>query len=227
MISIIIAVKDNKEYTRKCVESIENNTNIKYEIIFIDNASGQETVGYLNSLPYKYIRNQENKGCAYAWNQGIKSASGEYVCIINNDIEVPANWLLKLKEFYEKHSFVLVSPCMREGELNYNLENYNKAFANTLKNRIFIDEFRGVCLFTKKDLFDIIGFFDENFQIGKFEDEDLFLRIKAKNFSSAVTSTVVIHHYGSKTIKNIKKINTSFEDNNRKYFRGKWKKKYL
>ena len=41
------------------------------------------------------IRNEENKGCAIAWNQGIRRSTGEYVCIVNNDIEVPFDWLYR------------------------------------------------------------------------------------------------------------------------------------
>ena len=229
MISIIMAVKDNKYYTEKCIESIKLNTDCEYELILIDNASGTETAEYLKTLSCKVIRNETNKGCAGAWNQGIMASSGKYICIINNDILVPKLWASFLKNFFENNKYKLISPCMREGELNYDLEKYNDWFAKLFNGKIFVDEFRGVCLFAAKSLFDELGYFDENFKIGKFEDEDLFLRIKQKKGYTALTTQVVVHHYGSKTIQNIKKESpqNSFEQNNREYFHKKWDGWYL
>jgi N-acetylglucosaminyl-diphospho-decaprenol L-rhamnosyltransferase len=228
MISIVIPVKDNKYYTELCINSVFKNTKQKYELIVVDNGSKEkETIDYLDSLDCKLIRNKENKGCAGAWNQGINASSGEYVCIINNDILVPENWLLNLKKIYEKNNYVLISPSMREGELTYDLEEYNKEFSTLLSNRFFKGEYRGVCLFASLDFFKSIGGFDENFEKGKFEDEDLFMRIKKIGMNTAVTTSVLVHHYGSKTINKVKSENNGFEDKNRIYFRNKWKHKYI
>ena len=68
--SIIILVKDNLQYTRECIESIEKYTNHRktpFEVIVVDNGSNQETKDYLNSCREKFyefsvITNEQNEG---------------------------------------------------------------------------------------------------------------------------------------------------------------------
>jgi len=49
MLSIIAVVIDNLEITKRFVSSLKQYTNIKYELIFIDNGSkSQEIIQYVN-----------------------------------------------------------------------------------------------------------------------------------------------------------------------------------
>ena len=61
-VSIIIPTKDNSIFLRKCLRSIEYNTNYQnYEIINVDNNSTEiETKQYLNSLPYTILNYNGN-----------------------------------------------------------------------------------------------------------------------------------------------------------------------
>jgi len=100
-ISIIMPVHNELEYTKKCIDSIKKNSgNIEFEIIIIDNASEDGTKDFLKKETVKYIYNKENIGVARSWNQGINIATGEYLCIINNDILVCKNWLTSLVQVY-------------------------------------------------------------------------------------------------------------------------------
>ncbi|MGN0596290.1 MAG: glycosyltransferase, partial [Ruminiclostridium sp.] len=67
-----------------------------FEIIFVDNASTDNSIEYVKSLKeYKttIIRNSVNESFSKANNQGIQAASGEYVLFLNNDLEVTDFWL--------------------------------------------------------------------------------------------------------------------------------------
>ena len=97
-----------------------------------------------------------------------------FINFFNNDIIVSENWLRILREFYENNNYALISPSMREGGLDYDLEEYISYFSSKLKNRVFVDEFRGVCLFAKRDIFDKIGFFDP-FLSAYLDDLDFFV----------------------------------------------------
>ena len=230
MISLVMAVMDNLEWTRKGVESILNHTESSFELILIDNGSEEETQVYLQSLGdlVTVLRNDVNQGCAKAWNQGIAASKGDYICIVNNDIEVPHSWLRHLQEFYENHDFALISPAMREGVLDYNLEEYQQFFSKVFHERYFMDEFRGIALFATRSLYKRLNGFDENFELGKFEDEDFFMRLKKKGLKTAVFTGVVIHHYGSKTINQVKqRCSFDFEEKNREVFWVKWRHRYL
>lgn len=223
MISLVMAVKDNLEWTRKGIESLLRCEGESFELIVVDNGSAQETQDYLREIPAVVIRNEDNLGCAQAWNQGVRRAQGYYVCIVNNDIEVPVDWLVRLKAFYCNHSYALISPSMREGDLNYELDAFNQQFRRVFQGHIFEDEFRGTALFCEKSLFESVGMFDERFLMGKYEDEDFFMRLKRSGLKTAVTTDVCIHHYGSKTIAALHKSSSfNFEKINRRRFWQKW-----
>ena len=100
--SIIIPVCGEIETTKRCIDSINANTN-DHEIIIIDNGSEPEYYGQ-----EKIIRNEENKGFPVAVNQGIKEAKGEVIIILNNDTIVTENWLKKIGKHLE--NFDIVGP---------------------------------------------------------------------------------------------------------------------
>ncbi|OED37476.1 hypothetical protein AB834_01745 [PVC group bacterium (ex Bugula neritina AB1)] len=223
MISVIMAVKDNLIATRKGIDSILAADIEPIELIIINNGSLKETQKYLESINVTLINNKENKGCAYAWNQGIKASKGKYVCIVNNDIEVPHDWLKCLKTYLTKGPYALVSPAMREGELDYSLEEMNQTYREVFGGKVFEGEIRGTALFAEKDLFNKTGLFDESFRWGKYEDEDFFIRLKLHGLKTAVITDCCIHHYGSKTVNQMKKeLPFDFEKINRKVFFKKW-----
>lgn len=54
MVSIIILTYNKLEYTKKCIQSIRDNTaKGKYEIIVVDNNSSDETCNWLKNQEYK------------------------------------------------------------------------------------------------------------------------------------------------------------------------------
>ncbi len=231
MVSIIIPVHNQIEYTKMCIDSIRKNTQRNdYEIIIIDNASDDGTFEFFKNQNIKYIYNNENKGVAKAWNQGIEKAKGEYICIINNDIIVCKNWLTGFLMVYEsiKNAGIL-SPGTKEGKLNYDFESYSENFTKRMKN-IKEKGFTGWCMFIKKARFEETGFFSEEFNIGIGEDTDFYFRLKEKGYESYITGAVFVHHFGSKTLNDIKaKTGDKFEKSNIEKLKKKWniKENYL
>ncbi len=223
-ISIIIPVFNELFYTKKCIESIRKNSeNIQYEIIVIDNASDDGTQDFLKKENIIYIYNNENIGVAKAWNQGIKNSKGDFVCIINNDIIVCKDWLFNFIKFYEtKENTGILSPATREGQLNYDFEKYSEKFIKKMKN-IKEKGFFGWCMFIKKDKFEKIGLFSEEYETGIGEDTDFYLRLKKQNFESYITGSVFVHHFGSRTLIKVKeKKGDKFEKENILKLRIKW-----
>ena len=92
MVSIIVLTHNQIKYTKACLESVFNYTSqvrTSFEVIVVDNASTDGTVeylqGYEKSGNIKVIYNKENVGYPKANNQGAKIASGDYICLLNND----------------------------------------------------------------------------------------------------------------------------------------------
>ena len=222
--SIIIPVHNNFILTKKCIESIRKSTdNNNYEIIVINNGSTDETEEFLKKIEVIFINNKENLGVAKAWNQGIKSARGEFLFIINNDIIICKNFIKNMIEFYESIKNIgIASPGTKEGQLNYDFYSYSDKFIKKMK-KIKEKGFCGWCMLIKKDRFEKTGLFSEEYNIGIGEDTDFYFRLKKQGFESYITGSVFVHHFGSKTLKELKsRIGNNFEKENIKKLMQKW-----
>ncbi|MFP4466000.1 MAG: glycosyltransferase [Candidatus Goldiibacteriota bacterium] len=133
---IITGVHNNKNITSRCVESIKKNTaGLDYEHIIIDNNSTDGTREYLKAQDVILIENKENKGCAFALNQGVRAASGKYICNADNDVVVSREWIEPLIEFAERDEKAgIISPGTREGKLDYDFESYAAHYVKKMKN---------------------------------------------------------------------------------------------
>ena len=83
------------------------------EINIIDNGSSDKSYEWIkkNYPNIKIIQNSKNLGVTAAWNQGLKSSSGEYICIANNDLVFSNGCIEKLQNTLENHNWVgIASP---------------------------------------------------------------------------------------------------------------------
>ena len=93
-LSIIIVNYNTFEFTKKCINSIYQNTyGVIFEIILIDNASSDGSQNLLkNEFPQiTFILNNENLGFAKANNQGIAISEGRHILLLNSDAFVTAD----------------------------------------------------------------------------------------------------------------------------------------
>jgi hypothetical protein len=222
-VSIIMPVLNQVELTKICVESIKNNTPAgDYEVIAVDNASTDGSADYLSKEGARVIRNTKNLGVAYAWNQGVKAAGGDYVCIINNDIVASAGWLGAMLEYYEKHpDSGIVSPGTRWGEMDYDFESYAGSYVKQMRG-VEKDGYAGWCMLVKKDRFEKAGMFCEDYRVGTCEDTDFYLSLNKAGYKSRIIGDSFVHHFGSRTLKVMRKEVAGFEDENTKKFMAKW-----
>ena len=107
LVSIIVPCFNAFKYTKQCIESILQQTNISYELILINNGSSDGTKEYFKILKKTLksnkklqkttiIQSKKNLGVAKALNLGISKSIGKYICYLNNDVIVTKDWLKKL-----------------------------------------------------------------------------------------------------------------------------------
>ena len=91
MVSVIICTYNRKEMLDLCLQSVLSQDYKDVEIIVIDDNSADGTSDFIRT---KYpsikliIANTENKGPAYAKNQGIMASQGEFILFLDNDVEL-------------------------------------------------------------------------------------------------------------------------------------------
>ena len=221
-VSLVIALYNQVDYTRRCIDSIVRCTRIPYELILVDNGSMDGTTELLKTVHATVITNEKNLGCAKAWNQGIRASHGEVVGILNNDIVVTPGWVEHLIAFMESGSYGIVCPSAREGPLSYDLDAYAGTFTRACRAAVRRDLY-APCMVIDRSVFDRIGLFDEGFSYGGCEDTDFRWRTEAAGFAVAMTGSVLIHHFSMVTQKAVKKSETDqYWNQNMAHFQKKW-----
>jgi GT2 family glycosyltransferase len=224
-VSIVLPVLNQLAYTQGCLRSLDADLRHGVELIVIDNGSDDETRKYLASLPgIKLVRNDTNRGCAPAWNQGAQLAQREWIVILNNDVLLAPGWLDALVQFAEEKPVDIASPAIREGLLNYPFEDYARQFMTRMRDVHRAGVANGVCFMVRRRVFESVGNFDEEFRIGQFEDTDFFWRAQRAGFRLGTTGRAFLHHFGSATQSELRQSNAadSYEAQNRSHFRRKW-----
>ena len=207
----------------------------QFELIIVDNGSTDGTVEYLKNLEkqknnVEIIYNSENLGYSKGCNQGAKIAQYDYIAFLNNDILLSDGWADNLIEIFEKESDAgLVSAYQIEGS-EYKEWIYPKIMNKLLKKRrcdysVSINPHFS-CVITKKDIFNKIGGFDENFTPAYFEDNDLSWRYIFAGYKNFISQKSYIYHKGSLTGKSLSNLNEIFKEN-QKYFFQKYADKYF
>ena len=190
--SIIIVSYNTLEYTQLCIKSIRDHTLAgSYEIIVVDNNSVDGSVAWLQEQPdVNLICNKENAGFPKGCNQGIMTATEGYdIVLLNSDTIVTPRWLSQLqKALYSSADIGAVSCVTNECSYGQNISvpytdikevfsfanKFNKSDYKKWEQRL---KLVGFCFLAKRSVVDQIGFFDEQFSPGNYEDDDYSLRI--------------------------------------------------
>jgi O-antigen biosynthesis protein len=239
-ISIIIPTKDNVKMLSRCLRSIEYNTNYEnYEIIIINNNSIlDETLSYLDSLPYTVIDYNEKFNFSKLNNLAASKTNGDYILFLNDDVEaLESEWLLEMISLCEQSDVGIVGPKLlhtdntiqhagmvhlKNGFYFHPFQNFpsntktNFGIVNSLRERSAVT---GACMLIKRSLFEKIGGFDERFDV-YYGDSDLCLNAQKFGFKVIYTPYAILKHDGSSKIRTISKIYIPVE--NHHDFIKKW-----
>ncbi len=112
-LSVIVVNYNAKYFPRMCVEALQKSkTDFDFEIIFVDNASSDESVDYLekasNDEEIRLIKSDKNLGYGQGNNLGVSNAKGEFILICNPDIFVKEDTLQKMMHYLEKHNDIAI-----------------------------------------------------------------------------------------------------------------------
>jgi len=200
LVSIVIPAYNRANLLKRAIESTINQTYKNLEIIIVDDGSSDNTeqiVQEYRDLRIQYIRNSKNRGASVARNIGIKSSRGDFIALLDSDDEYLPKKIEKSLQVFKnspKNLGVVSSNFWkREGE---------KKNIGVSKRTPFI--YFGVF---RKEVFEKIGFFDEELEI--YEDLDFCTRLVCKFPSYFINEPLAIYHFteGSRSFgSNIKRL---------------------
>jgi len=118
-ISIIVPVYNSELYLDKCIQSIINQSYIKFELILVNDGSKDNSLSILKkyeTLDQRIILfDQENKGVSVARNKGIDISKGEFICFVDSDDYIDSNYLSTFVTNYKNRDILIIQkPPMSE-----------------------------------------------------------------------------------------------------------------
>jgi glycosyltransferase involved in cell wall biosynthesis len=97
-VSIIIPACNRIDFTLRCLHALSNHpTKYRYEILVVDDGSGDATPEVLSQLAgVRFLRHGATRGFARSCNHGAAQARGQYLVFLHNDTRVLPGWLDEL-----------------------------------------------------------------------------------------------------------------------------------
>ena len=215
LISIIISIYNNYEYTKKCIDSVLKYTKIPYELILIDNCSTDKRIRtLLNGLDkqsnIKIIFNTSPNGYIQNINAGIKHCDGDVV-ILNNSTVVTSRWLQKLVvASYSDDKIGTVTPFSNDAgifsvpELGKKNElpvfltlNGMASLVEKISTNINMEvpTVNGSCIFIKRTTIKDVGLFNEE-ELGSLDENDFFKRASEGSWKHILDDSTYIYQNG-------------------------------
>ncbi len=243
VVSVIIPIYGQIEYTLQCLQSIANNTSkIDIEILIVDDCSPDESATILKMVSgLRVIKNTKNQGFIRSCNLGAQNAQGEYLLFLNNDTEVTLDWLDELHRTFLEFPGTglagskLVYPDGRLQEAGgiiwqdgsaWNFGRMQDAKLPVYNYAREVDYCSGASIMVPKNLFNELGGFDEHYLPAYCEDSDLALKIRQKGYRVIYQPlSSVIHYEGITSGTDLNSGVKSYQVDNTKKLYERWKER--
>ena len=186
-VSVIIPTYNCARYITGAINSVISQTYKNLEIIVIDDGSKDNTKEtleyYMKAGLINYIY-QENKGPAGARNEGIRTATGEYIAFLDaDDLWMKDKLQLQIDYIQRNPQYkVIFSDFMEmsDGKITFNSYLKEGGYKNVgegyLYDNLIKESFISpITAIISRDIFVKVGLFDEELIIG--EDRDMWLRV--------------------------------------------------
>ncbi|OZB91033.1 glycosyltransferase family 2 protein [Paenibacillus sp. XY044] len=233
--SIVIPTYNGLHLLAPCIEAIRRYTNMPYEMIVVDNASTDGTDRYCVKEGIPFISLPENRGFPVACNMGLAAAGGDDLLLLNNDVTVTANWLSNmLAALHSREDVGLVGPVTNAAsgrqkvDVSFqNIEEFQRIAARNNESDPSrwgeVSRVIGMCLLMKREVLSKIGFLDEAFSPGHYEDDDYCYRARMAGFRLLICGDALVYHQGSVSFKEVYSEQIQqLIDRNHRLFMEKW-----
>jgi GT2 family glycosyltransferase len=217
-ISIVVLNHNGMRYVERCLESVLETDYPNLEVILVDSCStdgSPEAVGerFGHDPKLRIVRSPENLWYARGNNMGARLATGKYLVFLNEDTLVQRQWLKELVRPLELDNTIgVTSPkllLMEESDRIDCIGSYFTSYGFLFhEGHLQLDSYeysfqretfsvKGACFVIRRDLFENLGGFDEDFVIF-FEESDLCWRIWLAGHRVVFVPTAHVLHRGAR-----------------------------
>ena len=207
------------EILLRCVSSVLNSDYPNLEVLFFDNGSTDGSVEFVknetqSNARLRILAIRDNCGPAMGYNKAVEYATGKYVVILNNDVELESDSISELVSAIEgnptigiAHSKIMffdrchiqtvgnildLTLCVVPAGTNEKDQGqYDSAFEPTIPP--------GSCMIIRRSLIERIGLFDSNY-ILYHDDIDFGLRTRLAGFKIMYVPSSIAYHVDHGTV---------------------------
>jgi len=185
LVSVIIPCYNHEMYIAQCINSVVNQSYPNVEILALDDGSKDNSFTIIKQLSEQYgffAESHANIGLSATLNKGIQQyAKGKYVCIVASDDYWEETKVEKQVAFYERNQnlgFIFSRAHLVDDNGIVNGQLHGELIQTCdFEHLIQGNLVPALTVMLKRDVFDEVGYFDENCYI---EDWDMWLRIAYK-----------------------------------------------
>jgi GT2 family glycosyltransferase len=187
-----------------------------FEVVVVDDGSHDGTVAHLREHwpQVRVLANPANVGVAASLNRGVLAARGEYVALLNNDIELEPGWLAalvqaleahpraaaatgKLLDFHHRERFEAAGDFMRWSGMSGHYGQGERVGSACEQPTAVFSPCAGAALY-RRAAFTDVGLFDEDF-FAYLEDVDWGFRAQLAGYTARYEPAAVAYHMGGAT----------------------------
>lgn len=224
LISVIIPNKDHTDDLDVCLKSLYEKSSYKnFEVIIVENNSTEkETFEYYEALAQKHsnvkiVKWEGNFNYSAINNFGVNYAKGEFILLLNNDVEIINGSCLEemlmfaqrkdvgavgAKLYYSddtvQHAGVILGLGGTAGHAHKHFGRSHPGYMARASIAQNLSACTAACLMMRRDVFDEVGGLDESFEVA-FNDVDLCIKIRKKGYLVVFTPYAELYHYESKS----------------------------
>jgi GT2 family glycosyltransferase len=221
-VGIVILNHNGRLLAERCLRSVVESPYPHKDVILIDNASTDGSVGYLRTLfpDLLLLQNSENLGIAGGRNRGFREAirrGNDYILSLDNDAHIDGRLIEELVEVAESDPRIgVVGPktymddgsgkiqCAG-GKITYTQNvcaqrGLGEADRGQYDRIEDVDYFPGFGFMARREVFERLNCVDESFHGYGHEDTDFCLRAAQLGYRVVYVPRAVMRHRGSATI---------------------------
>lgn len=192
------------------------------ELVLVDDASPleKETAALAEraaaSVPTRLIRNPANLGYTRSANVGLRAAAGERVLLSNSDVRLCPGSVERLLRTLESDPVIgMVGPVTNnafsqsdqqvEGlgplkdfsdEELARLDAFARAVGCSAGAPFPVRHLLGFCTLMRREVLERVGYLDESFGLGYYEETDYCYRARGAGFTLLIDPSAFVHHGG-------------------------------
>lgn len=224
LISVIIPNKNHTDDLDICLKSLYEKSSYKnFEVIIVENNSTEkETFEYYEAIAQKHgnvkiVKWEGNFNYSAINNFGVNYAKGEFILLLNNDVEIINGSCLEemlmfaqrkdvgavgAKLYYSddtvQHAGVILGLGGTAGHAHKHFGRSHPGYMARASIAQNLSACTAACLMMRRDVFDEVGGLDESFEVA-FNDVDLCMKIRKKGYLVVFTPYAELYHYESKS----------------------------